>query len=267
MGCCCTNQEKSAFGFERRTAARRSAKLALQIATWDRLKDADMETRLQSMINAQVGIASDGLEHENWAALHTNARAIAKRDALSAREDTRQQQRTIAKWEATTGLPRVERFMALSGLSDDAQAAIRPSLRCEPCPHADIMRFEPAITDVAKHASARSHGAQAADSSIRSALAEDWARRHFPIMEADCELPAAAEGGAAGKQSACMQNCICVCKGKGKGVKKLLSLIHDALKHQLPRGGESRKHLVEGVRCLPAASHCSRCDCSSRPWW
>ena len=146
------------------------------------MQDDDAETRMDQLVVGENFL--DGLSTSSFILLKQRATSLSRFDAAAERGQTAAEKQVYHAWQIGRWQQLVDEFLAQSGLGDAEVGRLSKTLRCEPGVGARIFVHEPDLQSVSTNASARLHSANKL-AAPKDALAEDWARRHLTIMEAD----------------------------------------------------------------------------------
>ena len=232
-------KEVSGFGTKRKRDVVRNVNIRNTKAWWRGLQDVAPDERIAIVVKQAFSTSSIT---EQFSTLMTRARSITRGDAQFTKEERDTSIALLNDWEDRVGNGHVEEFVNAVGATGEFAASLRLCLRAEPYHNLKMFKFEPPIAEPTADACAWAHGKHAAD--LRMALAEDWDRRHFTIMDADCpRLPTPAAGEEPGS-SECLRRGVCVCSERGKKIAKAVGAMHRGLKAAYPRG--QRAPLADG---------------------
>ena len=237
------SKSTSAFGLKRKRDRLAEVNRTRNAALWRSLRAVGPEERL-AVIVKQVFSSRSAAEH--YRTLLRRARSVTLQDTTCSKVAKRHGVALLNAWEEGEGKGQTEELIRAIGASGDAASTLRTCLRPEPCQGLTMLRYEPPVAESATDAAAWAHS-EHASADLRKALAEDWQRRHFAIMDADClRVPATALVHPPDPMpvSKCLPLGVCVCSARGKRVAKAVASMYTALKAAYPR--DQRGLLVDG---------------------
>jgi hypothetical protein len=230
----------SSFGvISRRRHAIAAAQDKRKIAMWKRLDNLNAEERLATVVDKVIPQDIGG---RGYLQAVSNARSAARLDAATARGQQADLDAGLAEWRNTEGNNIAQALVEALGIPPDRAPDVVANMVLEPCEHANVVRFFPDITKATSDVTSWAH-AHSGGLSLRSALAEDWARRHFTLLERECPtLQQPAMAPRKDKPPDCLSAGICLCNARGQKTQQMYDAFIVELKKAFPRN--STRHLL-----------------------
>lgn len=229
------DKNKSAFGKRWARRDRRRAEVALRLACWRRCEALPVEERCFALMQRVVAVSP--VDSKGFAKSMSDARGIDRAQRQLAQQQKAATHKELLTWQNTTGQAQLQR---LAESFRGAEAELLSKLMPVPGPRVDM--YSASTTDAQRAIAATAH-VLSNQKGLRQVVAEDWARRHALVMEADAR-PLKAED--AGPPSPCVAAGMCICSGAGRLIHQLRSAFVRALKGAIPHMSKLREQAKQG---------------------
>ena len=215
-----------------------------------RMKDFDAEARMSHLVADEM---LGGISTNAFTTLRKHAISSDRFDAAAKRATIAEAKHVYNDWETRRGQQLVQEFVAHIGASPADAAILAQELRCVPANGVHIFVHEPNLSSVCTTACGRLYSTSK-HIDTKAALAEDWARRHLPVMNAGVAPAITQVVGEAAKE--CASECYtwgtCMCSRRGKKIKRLA---RQGIKATFPHQAKVvRRALAGWICCVPIAS-------------
>ena len=145
-------------------------------------------------------------------------------------------------WQQSRGHAQLREFVDRVTNDVEERESLLAALAPEPSKHMRLFRFRGDTVNSATKAAAWMHGHRSGQR-LTAALLEDWARRHFPILDSESpKLP--ADTPDAERTDDCRARLACVCAGVGRLRLRMETQLYRAVKTAFPIG--AARDLLKG---------------------
>ena len=229
----------SAFGTVRRRDSTLRAEQDLRVALWRSTKGLSGDEQL-AVLQADGALADAG--GVVFLKAVADARAFRRMEKKHSEVCRQADVAVYEAWQQSRGHAQLREFVDRVTNDVEERESLLAALAPEPSKHMRLFRFRGDTVNSATKAAAWMHGHQSGQR-LKVALLEDWARRHFPILDSESpKLP--ADTPDAERTDDCRARRTCVCAGAGRLRLRVETQLYRAVKKAFPIG--AARDLLKG---------------------